>query len=86
MFSFVSMNWRARPLTSLAVIISTIGAVTTKRGLTIEARLDPATYQKGIKISDKEMQAFEARRLDRHQWHPEWNYTIRPATTSGDQP
>lgn len=86
MFSFVSMNWRARPLTSLAVIISTIGAVTTKRGLTIEARLDPATYQKGIKITDKDMKAFEARRLDRHQWHPEWNYTIRPITTPGNQP
>jgi Rhodopirellula transposase DDE domain len=85
MFSFVSMNWRARPLTSLAVIINTIGAVTTKGGLTITARLDPAVYHKGIKISDKEMKQLEADRIDRHHWHGEWNYTITPFTTPNDQ-
>jgi hypothetical protein len=81
MFSFISMNWRGRPLTSLAVVINTIGAVTTRRGLTIRAELDQATYQKGIKIPDKQMKEFEAHRLDRHDWHGEWNYTIRPSTT-----
>lgn len=84
MFSFVTLNWRARPLTSLAVVISTIGALTTKGGLSIAAHLDEQTYDKGIKISDKEMREIEAR-IDRNAWHPEWNYTIRPSTTDAEQ-
>ena len=85
MFSFVSMNWRARPLTSLAVIISTIGAVTTKGGLSITASLDESAYEKGIKVSDKEMRQLEADRIQRHDWHGEWNYTITPISTPDDQ-
>ena len=85
MFSFVSMNWRARPLASLAVIISTIGAVTTKGGLTVTARLDESAYEKGIKVSGKEMKQLEADRIQRHDWHGEWNYTIAPASTPDDQ-
>src|SRR5229473_1301674 len=86
LFSFISKNWRARPLTSHEVIINTIAATTTKTGLTITAELDTGTYPTGIKITDREMKAFEKTRLNRHHFHGNWNYTIDPATTHGDQP
>jgi Rhodopirellula transposase DDE domain len=70
------MNWRGRPLTSHEVIIETIGAVTTKTGLTVRAALDTGSYPKGIRIADKDMKAFEAAHLQRHQFHGDWNYTI----------
>jgi Rhodopirellula transposase DDE domain len=76
LFSAITMNWRGRPLTSYEVIVETIGTVTTKTGLTVEARLDLGDYPKGIKISDKNMKVFEATRLDRHVFHPDWNYTV----------
>ncbi len=77
---------RPRPLTSHEVIINTIAATTTKTGLTITAELDTGTYPTGIKITDREMKAFEKTRLNRHHFHGNWNYTIHPATTHGDQP
>ena len=86
LFSFISKNWRARPLTSHEVIINTIAATTTKTGLTITAELDTGTYPTGIKITDREMKAFEKTRLNRHHFHGNWNYTIDPATTHSDQP
>jgi Rhodopirellula transposase DDE domain len=76
LFSFITMNWRARPLTSHQVVIETIAATTTKTGLTVRAMLDTSTYEKGIKISDKEMRAWEARHLQRHDFHGDWNYTV----------
>lgn len=76
LFSHISMNWRGRPLTSHQVIIETIGAVTTKTGLTVQAALDTDTYPKGIRISDRDMKTFEANHLQRHQFHGDWNYTI----------
>lgn len=76
LFSHISMNWRGRPLTSHEVIIETIGAVTTKTGLTVQAALDTDSYPKGIRISDKDMKAFEAKHLQRHQFHGDWNYSI----------
>ena len=69
LLSHISMNWRGRPLTSREVIIETIGAVTTKTGLKVQAALDTSTYPKGIRITDKDMKAFEAERLQRHQLH-----------------
>jgi hypothetical protein len=83
LFSAITLNWRGRPLTSHEVVIETISATTTKTGLTVTARLDTTAYPKGIKISDKEMKAFEARRLRRHEFHGDWNYTI-PANPSDD--
>jgi hypothetical protein len=53
------MNWRGRPLTSHEVIIETISATTTKTGMKVRAELDTGTYEKGIKISDKEMKELE---------------------------
>jgi Rhodopirellula transposase DDE domain len=79
LFSHISMNWRGRPLTSHEVIIETIGAVTTKTGLTVQAALDTDTYPKGIRITDKDMKTFEAKHLQRHQFHGDWNYTITAA-------
>jgi hypothetical protein len=70
------MNWRGRPLISHEVIIETIGAVTTKTGLKVQAALDTDSYPKGIRITDKDMKAFEAKRLQRHHFHGDWNYSI----------
>jgi hypothetical protein len=73
MFSFISMNWRAVPLTSLRVIVDLIAATTTTTGLTIQAAHDPNWYPKGVKISDTEMADLP---LAPHDWHGEWNYTL----------
>jgi len=76
MFSAITMNWRGRPLQTHEVVVETIAATTTKTGLTIQAALDTTTYQRGIKITDKEMKAFEAAHLQRHTFHGDWNYTV----------
>jgi hypothetical protein len=73
MFSFISTNWRGRPLTSIRTIIELISATTTATGLTIKAGYDPAWYPTGVKVSDKELAALPLRP---HQFHGEWNYTI----------
>ncbi|MGH3586943.1 MAG: ISAzo13 family transposase [Pseudonocardia sp.] len=81
LFSAISRNWRARPLESHEVVIETIRAVTTSTGLTVDAELDTNTYERGIKIPDKEMKALETGGiLTRHDFHGDWNYTIIPAT------
>ena len=80
LFAQISMNWRGRPLTSHEVIVETIAATTTKTGLTVQAALDTGTYEKGIKISDKEMKALEQRSIRRHDFHGEWNYALLPAS------
>ena len=79
MFSAITMNWRGRPLQTHEVVVETIAATTTKAGLTIQATLDTNTYEKGIKITDQQMKAFEAAHLQRHDFHGEWNYTVRSA-------
>ena len=78
LFSAITMNWRGRPLETHEVVVETIAATTTTTGLTVAVTLDNNTYQRGIKITDKEMKAFEARHLHRHDFHGNWNYTIRP--------
>jgi len=75
LFSHITMNWRGRPLASHDVIVSAIAATTTRAGLTVRAGLDPGSYPEGVKISDEQMAALP---LDRHDWHGEWNYTLRP--------
>jgi hypothetical protein len=77
MFCHITKNWRGRPLESYEAVVSLIGATTTKQGLRIEARLDPGSYEKGVKISDKELARI---RIARSDFHGEWNYTIIPAT------
>jgi Rhodopirellula transposase DDE domain len=75
LFSFISMNWRAKLLVSYCVIIDLIGATTTKPGLTVRCELDSNTYPKGIVVSDAEMTAIN---IIRDEFHGEWNYTIQP--------
>jgi Rhodopirellula transposase DDE domain len=75
LFSYISINWRGKPLTSHQVIIDLIAATTTSTGLTVYARLDENDYPKGIKVTAKQLAAVN---LTRHAFHGEWNYTIAP--------
>jgi hypothetical protein len=79
LFSHISMNWRARPLTSHEVILETIAATTTSTGLTVHAELDTTEYPTGVRIPDRDMKALETNAiLTRHHFHGEWNYTLHP--------
>lgn len=81
LFSRISINWRARPLTSREVILNLIGATTTASGAPVTAVLDETDYPAGIKITDKQIRDLdETGRLRRHDWHGEWNYTLTPDT------
>ena len=80
LFSFISMNWRAKPLVSYRVIVDLISATTTTTGLTVRCQLDPNTYPKGVTVSDHDMAAIN---IERDAFHGEWNYTIRPRNISG---
>lgn len=73
MFSFITMNWRGRPLTTYRTIIELISATTTETGLKIRAERDTEYYATGIKITDAKMNALP---LTRHDWHGDWNYTL----------
>jgi transposase len=75
LFSFISQNWRGKPLVSHQVIVNLIAATTTKAGLRVRAEIDPGKYPKGVKVSDKDVAAI---RIERDEFHGEWNYTIRP--------
>ncbi|MEZ5223348.1 MAG: ISAzo13 family transposase [Ilumatobacteraceae bacterium] len=76
LFSFISMNWRGRPLTDIRTIIELISATTTTTGLTVSASYDPNWYATGVKITDTQMDALP---LTRHDWHGDWNYTLTAA-------
>lgn len=75
LFSHITMNWRGRPLTSHDVIVNSIAATTTRTGLAVRAELDTALYETGVRVSDGQMTALP---LNRHDWHGDWNYTLRP--------
>ena len=77
LFSFISQNWRARPLVSYRVIVELISATTTKTGLTVRCELDTGLYPNGIVVSDAEIAALNIKRAE---FHGEWNYTISPNT------
>ncbi len=79
MFSFITMNWRGRPLTTYRTIVELISATTTETGLTIRAERDTEYYETGVKVSDKEMAALP---LTPHEWHGDWNYTLAPPATA----
>ena len=74
MFSYISMNWRGRPLTTYNVVVNLIGNTKNKTGLEIRAELDENKYEKGIKITDEE---FNSISLKRCKFHGEWNYIIK---------
>jgi transposase len=75
LFAHITMNWRGRPLTSHDVIVASIAATTTRGGLTVRAGLDTGTCPPGAKISNEQVAALPMRR---HDWHGDWNYTLRP--------
>jgi hypothetical protein len=75
MFAPISANWRAKPLRSFNDATQYIRATTTKTGLTIDAALDTTIYEKGVKITKKQIKALN---MTRHAFHGEWNYTISP--------
>lgn len=71
------MNWRGRPLTSHEIVVELIGATTTRTGSTVHAEADTKSYPRGIKVTPAEMAAIRGQ-LDPHDFHGEWNYTVRP--------
>jgi hypothetical protein len=75
LFSHISMNWRGRPLISHEVVVKLIGATMTKTGLKVKAKLDKRNYPLKVKVSDEAMRALN---IEPHDFHGEWNYTIRP--------
>ena len=79
LFSFITMNWRARPLISYRVIVDLISATTTDTGLKVHCELDTNAYPKGISVSDEDMAAINIVRGD---FHGEWNYSIKPVNHS----
>jgi hypothetical protein len=74
-FSFISKNWRGRPLLDRVTVVNLIGNTTTKTGLTIKARLDDTRYAKGRKVSDYDMRLLN---INRDPFHGEWNYALAP--------
>jgi hypothetical protein len=76
LFSFITINWRGKPLRSFKTIVQLIAATTTAAGLTVRAELDENKYPKGVKVSDA---TFDSLNLTRHAFHGDWNYTISPS-------
>jgi len=76
LFSFISINWRGKPLRSYRTIVQLIAATTTDAGLKVRAELDENKYPKGVKITVSQLAAVN---LTPHAFHGEWNYTISPA-------
>jgi transposase len=79
LFSFITQNWRGKPLVSHEVIVSLIAATTTKKGLRVRADLDTNKYPPGLKVSDQEMASLN---IVRDEFHGEWNYTIKPRSAT----
>jgi hypothetical protein len=75
LFSYITMNWRGKPLVSLETIVNLIGATKTSTGLEVYARLDKGAYPAKLRVSDAELAAVN---LHREAFHPEWNYNIKP--------
>lgn len=75
MFSYITKNWRGKPLVTMAVIISLISATKTRTGLTIKCMPDGTHYHRGLKVSDEELQGLN---IVHSVFHPEWNYTVFP--------
>ena len=75
LFAFITQNWRGKPLVSHQVIVQLIANTRTEAGLTVACRIDTGAYQKGIKVSDDEMDALN---IQLANFHGEWNYTFTP--------
>jgi transposase len=79
LFSYISQNWRGKPLVSYEVIVNLIASTKTEKGLEVTCELDTKTYDTGIKITEKEMKTIN---LEKNDFHGEWNYTIKPEITT----
>ena len=75
LFSFITQNWRGKPLTSHEVIVNLIAGTTTKTGLKVACQMDRGEYPKGQKITDETLASVN---LERHPFHGDWNYSISP--------
>ena len=75
LFSYITLNWRGKPLTSYEVIVNLIAATTTSKGLKVKCMLDKNEYPKGIKIKKEEVEELG---IIRDEFHGEWNYTFKP--------
>lgn len=75
LFSYITKNWRAKPLESLEVVVNLIANTTTEKGLQVKARADETQYEKGIKVSDEELENIK---LTKSSFRGDWNYTINP--------
>jgi hypothetical protein len=75
LFSFITQNWRGKPLVNHEVIVSLIASTSTETGLTVRAQLDTAKYPKGKKVSDEELAGIDLRP---DSFHGDWNYTLFP--------
>lgn len=75
LFSFITQNWRGKPLITHQVIVSLIAATTTDTGLTVRSEIDARTYAKGRRVTDKQMALVN---LEPNEFHGEWNYTVHP--------
>jgi len=76
LFSFISMNWRGKPLLTYQVIVNLIAATTTARGLRVKAAVDPKAYPPGIKVGPADLDAIN---LTPARFHGDWNYTVTPS-------
>ncbi|MDP1621082.1 MAG: ISAzo13 family transposase [Bacteroidales bacterium] len=79
LFSFITMNWKGKPLTSFETIVNLIGSTTTTKGLKVKSVLDENEYEKGIIVEDNELKSVN---ILPHKFHGEWNYTIKPIIDS----
>lgn len=75
LFSFISINWRGRPLRTYETVVNLIGNTTNRGGLVVRAKLDRRRYPIGKRVTDKEMRSLN---IDRDRFHGDWNYTLRP--------
>jgi len=73
LFSFISLNWRGKPLVNFETVVNLIGGTSTKSGLKVKAVLDTNQYETGVDIPDDEIDKL---RIKRHRVHPNWNYTL----------
>ena len=77
LFSFISLNWKGKPLVNYETVVNLIGGTRTRTGLKVKAVLDANRYETGVAVSDEDIAQL---RLKRHKVHPNWNYTISPRT------
>lgn len=83
LFCHITQNWRGQPLITRQAVVELIAKTTTKKGLVVRSELDTRLYEKAIKVTDEEMKGLN---MECSEWHPEWNYTIRPQSGANQNP